>query len=89
MDADGKPVGEPRPVKAPAPGFTTPQPPNAQLGKLYEFKVTSSTPQTVRYEITSGRLPDGLALNQDTGAITGIPTQTGIAKTGGDTPARE
>ncbi len=51
--------------------------------------MTSSTPQTVRYEITSGRLPDGLALNQDTGAITGIPTQTGIAKTGGDTPARE
>lgn len=67
LDADGKPVGEPRPVKAPAPGFTTPQPPNAQLGKLYEFKVTSSTPQTIRYEITSGRLPAGLALNQDTG----------------------
>ncbi|MER6949133.1 Ig domain-containing protein [Nonomuraea sp. NPDC000554] len=80
LDAAGNPVGEAQAVKAPAPGFTTPRPPNAQLGKLYEAKVTSSTPQTVRYEITSGRLPDGLTLNKDTGAITGIPTQPGARK---------
>ncbi|MFI6741845.1 hypothetical protein ACIBI9_53810 [Nonomuraea sp. NPDC050451] len=43
------------------------------MGRLYEAKVTSSTPQTVRYGITSGQLPDGLVLNKDAGAITGIP----------------
>ncbi|MFC5219018.1 Ig domain-containing protein [Streptomyces coerulescens] len=31
-------------------------------------------PQTIRYSVTSGALPAGLTLNQDTGGITGIPT---------------
>ncbi|MCW3844666.1 hypothetical protein ONA70_31765, partial [Micromonospora yasonensis] len=52
LDSAGQPVGEPQVVKAPEPGFTTPEPPNGQVGSLYEFKVTSSTPQTIRYEIT-------------------------------------
>ncbi|MCW3845069.1 hypothetical protein ONA70_33885, partial [Micromonospora yasonensis] len=52
LDSAGQPVGEPQPVTAPEPGFTTPEPPDAQLGKLYEFKVTSSTPQTIRYDVT-------------------------------------
>ncbi|WP_406447771.1 Ig domain-containing protein [Streptomyces sp. NBC_00876] len=77
MDADSNPVGAPQAVQAPRPGFTTPAPPGAKVGELYTFKVTSSTPQTVRYEITSGALPAGLTLNKDTGGITGVPTGAG------------
>ncbi|MFI0766239.1 hypothetical protein ACH4TQ_15390 [Streptomyces sp. NPDC021218] len=54
-DSSGKATGKPQPVKAPKPGFTTPRPPDARIGTLYAFKVTSSTPRTVRYEITSTR----------------------------------
>lgn len=79
-DSSGQPTGEPQPVKAPTPGFTTPQPPDARVGTLYAFKVTSSTPRTVRYEITSGSLPSGLTLNKDTGGITGVPTRKGTSK---------
>ncbi|MCW3816023.1 discoidin domain-containing protein [Micromonospora sp. DR5-3] len=92
LDAAGKPVGEPQAAKAPTPGFATPAPPTAQIGKLYEFKATSSTPKTIRYEITSGALPDGLTLKKDTGAITGIPTRLGgteftiTARNGGTIP---
>ncbi|MBL1118401.1 putative Ig domain-containing protein [Streptomyces sp. 110] len=79
-DSSGKATGEPQPVKAPKPGFTTPRPPDARVGTLYAFKVTSSTPRTVRYEITSGGLPAGLTLNKDTGGITGVPTRKGTSK---------
>ncbi|MFI6724363.1 Ig domain-containing protein [Streptomyces atratus] len=77
MDADGNPVGTAQTVQAPKPGFTTPEPTEGRVGELYAFKVTSSTPQTVRYEITSGSLPAGLSLNKDTGGITGVPTKSG------------
>ncbi|WP_406419835.1 discoidin domain-containing protein [Streptomyces sp. NBC_00842] len=80
LDSAGKPIGEPQVVKTPTPGFTTPEPPDAHVGKLYEFKVASSTPQTIRYEVTSGALPAGLTLNKDTGGITGIPTAKGAGK---------
>ncbi|MFB7416242.1 Ig domain-containing protein [Streptomyces sp. NPDC056121] len=80
MGPSGQPVGEPQQVTAPAPGFSTPEPPAAQAGVLYQFKVTSSTPQTLRYEVTSGSLPRGLTLNKDTGGITGIPTAAGTSK---------
>lgn len=80
LDSAGKPIGQPQVVRAPKPGFITPEPPNGKLGELYEFKVTSSTPQTVRYEITAGALPAGLSLNKDTGAITGIPARPGTTR---------
>ncbi|WP_406071142.1 Ig domain-containing protein [Streptomyces sp. NBC_01020] len=76
-DADGNPVGSAQTVRAPRPGFVTAAPPEAKAGELYAFKVTSSTPQTVGYEITSGALPNGLTLNKDTGGITGVPTGPG------------
>ncbi|MEU5845374.1 Ig domain-containing protein [Saccharopolyspora shandongensis] len=80
LDSSGNPIGAPQAVKAPAPGFTTPEPPQARVDELYEFKVTSSTPQTLGYEITFGALPAGLTLNKDTGGITGIPTKPGASK---------
>lgn len=90
-DSAGAPVGEPRPVTAPAPGFSTPEPPDGRIGRLYAFKVTSRTPQTLRYEVTSGSLPRGLTLNEDTGGITGVPGSPGTstftltARNGGST----
>ncbi|MFF3788150.1 Ig domain-containing protein [Streptomyces sp. NPDC001933] len=80
MDTSGQPIGDPQPVRAPTPGFATAEPTDARVGKLYAFKVTSTTPRTIRYEVTDGRLPRGLTLNQDTGGITGIPTAPGISK---------
>ncbi|WP_328379154.1 Ig domain-containing protein [Streptomyces sp. NBC_00440] len=80
VDTEGDPVGEPQPARAPMPGFTTPQPPDARVGELYAFKVTSATPRTIRYEVTSGHLPKGLTLNQDTGGITGVPTAAGPSR---------
>lgn len=47
---------------------------------MYAFKVTSTSPRTVRYEITSGELPTGLSLNKDTGGITGVPTAPGTKR---------
>ncbi|WP_245599149.1 Ig domain-containing protein [Embleya scabrispora] len=91
LDSSGQPIGEPQRVKAPTPSFITPEPPDARVGVLYAFKVTSSTPQTVRYEVTSGSLPSGLTLNKDTGGITGVPRTKGTSKftitarNGGDT----
>lgn len=79
-DTSGQSIGDPQPVKAPTPGFATPEPTDARVGKLYAFKVTSTTPRTLRYEVTDGRLPSGLTLNQDTGGITGIPTAPGTSK---------
>ncbi|AUH44398.1 Ig domain-containing protein [Streptomyces sp. CMB-StM0423] len=79
-DSAGAPIGEPQPVNASTPGFTTPEPPNARIGRLYAFKVASRTPQTLRYEVTSGSLPRGLTLNEDTGGITGVPESTGTSK---------
>ncbi|OIJ90434.1 Ig domain-containing protein [Streptomyces colonosanans] len=80
LDSSGNAVGAPQIVKAPEPGFTNPEPPSPRVGHLYAFKVTSTTPQTIRYDITSGSLPAGLTLNIDTGAITGIPTTPGTSK---------
>ncbi|WP_439681150.1 Ig domain-containing protein [Embleya sp. MST-111070] len=80
MDSSGRPIGESQQVKAPTPGFVTPEPPDARVGVLYAFKVTSSTPRTIRYEVTSGSLPRGLTLNKDTGGLTGVPATPGTSK---------
>jgi hypothetical protein len=62
-----------------SPASVRPSRSTASWGELYAFKVTSRTPQTVRYEITSGVLPAGLTLNKDTGGVTGIPAKKGAA----------
>lgn len=80
LDGSGNPVGAPRAVEAPEAGFANAEPPGARVGRLYAFKITSRSPLTVRYDITSGALPEGLTLHKDTGAITGIPTRPGTAR---------
>ncbi|WP_326791547.1 Ig domain-containing protein [Streptomyces sp. NBC_00841] len=79
MDADRNPVGAARDVDVLEPGISTSEPVDGVVGELYALKVTSRTPQTVRYEITSGVLPAGLTLNKDTGGVTGIPAKKGAA----------
>ncbi|MBO0916525.1 Ig domain-containing protein [Streptomyces laculatispora] len=79
LDSSGNPVGSPRAVEAPAPGFANPAPVDARVGRQYEFKIDSTTPKTRRYVISRGALPAGLTLNPDTGGITGIPKSAGVS----------
>ncbi|MEV0116141.1 Ig domain-containing protein [Streptomyces sp. NPDC050844] len=73
LDADGKPIGAAQRVVAPEPKLGTAPLPTARADGLYEARVTTNTPATVRYEVTGGALPKGLRLNKDTGGITGVP----------------
>ncbi|MYS80364.1 NEW3 domain-containing protein [Embleya scabrispora] len=73
LDSGGKPVGTAQPVVAPTPAFTTTGLPAPTAGRLYEARVATNSPGTVRYTVTAGTLPKGLRLNPDTGGITGIP----------------
>ncbi|MFE7393671.1 NEW3 domain-containing protein [Streptomyces sp. NPDC057582] len=73
LDGSGNPVGPAQTVTAPTPAFTTTGLPALAAGKLYEARVATNSPGTVRYSVTSGSLPAGLTLNRDTGGITGIP----------------
>ncbi|MFI6600638.1 Ig domain-containing protein [Nonomuraea sp. NPDC050536] len=75
LDAAGNPIGSPQPVAVPTPRLATTSLPQASLHRLYEAKVTTNTPATVRYEVTAGALPKGLTLNQDTGGIIGTPVR--------------
>ncbi|WP_051836386.1 Ig domain-containing protein [Streptomyces sp. NRRL WC-3742] len=79
LDGSGTPVGAAQSVVAPTPAFTTASLPSMTAGSLYEAKVATNTPQTIRYSVTSGALPAGLSLNQDTGGITGTPTSGAAA----------
>ncbi|MFF1395109.1 Ig domain-containing protein [Streptomyces sp. NPDC058287] len=45
---------------------------------MYESGVTT-TPATVRYEVTDGALPAGLRLDKDTGGVTGTPGKPGTS----------
>ncbi|WP_406514978.1 discoidin domain-containing protein [Streptomyces sp. NBC_00873] len=73
LDAGGNPVGAAQSVVAPTPAFTTKGLPALAEGRLYEARVATNSPGTVRYTVTEGALPAGLHLNPDTGGITGIP----------------
>ncbi|WP_327242132.1 discoidin domain-containing protein [Streptomyces sp. NBC_01320] len=76
LDAGGNPVGAAQSVVAPTPAFTTKGLPALAAGRLYEARVATISPGTVRYSVTEGALPSGLQLNRDTGGITGIPTSS-------------
>ncbi|WP_406425325.1 Ig domain-containing protein [Streptomyces sp. NBC_00873] len=70
----------------------TPRPPRTSTAARPGPRVTSSTSQTIRYEVTAGALPAGLVLNNDTGGITGVPSEEGAsrftitARNGGSVP---
>ncbi|MFF3258956.1 Ig domain-containing protein [Streptomyces sp. NPDC002932] len=73
LDAAGQPVGAAQDVSVPTPRLSATTLPTARAHQLYEARLTTNTPATVRYEVTGGALPKGLRLNKDTGGITGEP----------------
>ncbi|MEV6583392.1 putative Ig domain-containing protein [Streptomyces sp. NPDC051582] len=77
LNASGNPVGSAQSVSAPTPQLDSAALPAAGLDKLYEARVISNTPATVRFAVTAGSLPAGLQLNNDTGGIIGTPTAAG------------
>ena len=60
-----------------APGITTDSLLDSEIGMAYKdtIKVTGTVPFT--WSITSGKLPDGLTMNSETGEISGKPTKAG------------
>ncbi len=58
------------------PAVTTGTLPDAVLGKSYSFTLEADRDDYISWEITSGKLPDGLELLND-GTISGTPTEFG------------
>ncbi|WP_196487657.1 Ig domain-containing protein [Burkholderia cepacia] len=77
VNAGGAPIGAAQTVSAPTPQLGPAVLPVATQGTLYGAKLTTNTPATVRFTLTSGGLPPGLQLNRDTGGIVGTPKKTG------------
>ena len=69
--------GDPEPVPGTAPGITTDSLLSSELGMAYRGAVGATGTAPLTWKITSGKLPDGLTLNTETGEITGKPTKAG------------
>ncbi|WP_423370970.1 Ig domain-containing protein [Burkholderia sp. LMG 32019] len=77
LTSGGVPTGDPQIVSAPTPQLSPAVLPDAARGTLYEARVTTNTPATIHFALTSGALPPGLRLNHDTGGIVGTPGNAG------------
>lgn len=77
VTSGGTPIGDPQTVLAPTPQLSSAIQSYAPYGVLYETKIVSNTPATLRFAVTEGTLPPGLQLNQDTGGIVGTPMRGG------------
>lgn len=67
------------PENCPAITFAPPILPDAFQGVFYSAVVTASGGvEPYAYQVTSGQLPDGLALDPTTGAISGTPTTSDV-----------
>jgi len=51
--------------------------PGAKTGRPYAAAVTATGGGSLQWTVTEGALPPGLALNRDSGALTGTPTAAG------------
>ena len=60
-----------------APTITTTFLPQTQQGESYSTTLAASGTAPISWSITSGSLPAGLILNQNTGMISGMPTTAG------------
>jgi hypothetical protein len=66
-----------RPVKSQREFIVSIAAPPATVGSNYAVQVSSAGVDAVKWSITSGTLPPGLALSPTTGVITGTPATTG------------
>lgn len=64
-------------VPGTAPGITTDSLLSSELGMAYRGTVGATGTAPLTWKITSGKLPDGLTLNTETGEITGKSTKAG------------
>jgi len=48
-----------------------------RIGATYSDAVTAASPNPVTYSVSAGALPDGLSLDAQSGAVTGVPTDCG------------
>ena len=69
--------GNPEPVPGTAPGITTDSLLSSELGMAYRGAAGATGTAPLTWKITSGKLPDGLTLNTETGEITGKSTKAG------------
>lgn len=69
--------GEAVSVPGTAPGITTDSLLSSELGMAYRGTVGATGTAPLTWKITSGKLPDGLTLNTETGEITGKSTKAG------------
>lgn len=69
--------GNPEPVPGTAPCITTDSLLSSELGMAYRGAVGATGTAPLTWKITSGKLPDGLTLNTETGEITGKSTKAG------------
>jgi LPXTG-motif cell wall-anchored protein len=60
-----------------SPTITSSAPSAATVGAGYSFTVTATGAPSATFEVTTGTLPGGLALNTTTGVISGVPTTAG------------
>lgn len=68
---------EPAPVVGSSPGITSPEPPAGQVGVAYSATVTAMGTGPITFSVTSGALPTGIALDEETGVLSGTPTEAG------------
>lgn len=66
---------------AAAPGVTTDSLPDAEVGLEYSqtLEVAGGSETYTNWVISSGNLPDGLGIDNDTGEISGTPTTAGVS----------
>ena len=69
--------GPSEPLPGTAPGITKDSLLGSEIGMAYKDIISATGTAPLAWKITSGKLPDGLTLNKETGEISGKPTKAG------------